>query len=252
MSTNFNFTGRVDLDANQVSFGIVESESKAEVEVKWDLRGLSLPSTSTLMLKATSVFDTIIFNLGAHEVGTGNAVFDIRSIRNYSSAKFTFQVLEPDSLGIPLIRATRESKAETLNGVATPQSSLLETRSNSEIKQPWKVSVEDGRPILDISSELHQELLSSSFFDPLVIPAVLERILEWLILPSEKNIEIAEKWETFFREKGVKSELFDDFKDDAALTLESLKEAQDLIQAGVGEVAQFLGAKELLKKIFEE
>ena len=252
MSTNLNFTGRIALSDKQVTFGILETDSTAEVRVDWDLSGLALPKTSTLRLRATSVFDTKIFSVGQSDSETGSAIFDIHSIRNYSSAFFTFQVLDPDASGVPLIRADRSAKAEKLNGVDTPQSSLLETRSNSEMKQPWKVSVEDGRPILDIASDLHQDLLSSPFFDPLVIPAVLERILEWLIWTPERNIEVAEKWEAFFLSNGVQPQLFEDFKDNATLTFDSLKDARDLITSGASEVSQTLQANDLLKRIFEE
>jgi hypothetical protein len=252
MSTSLNFTGRIELNDGHVSFGILETDTTAELRVDWDLRGLTLPNTSTLRLKATSIFDTKIFNLGTLDSETGNSIVDVKAIRNYATADFLFQVLNPDPSGVPLIKANRKAKAEKLNGVDTPQSSLLETRSNSEIKQPWKVSIEDGRPILDIASDLHQDLLSSQFFDPLVIPAVLERILEWLVWTPEKNIEISEKWEDFFLTHGVHPQLFEDFKDNASLSFESIKDARELITTGAGEVSQALGANDLLKKIFEE
>jgi len=252
MSTNLNFTGRIDLVASQVSFGLVETDQTAEVRVTWDLRGLFLPKSAMLRLKATSIFDTRVYEIGNLDSEVGAEVFDIKSIRNYASADYTFQVLEPDLNGIPLIKANRKGKAETLNGVETPQSSLLETRSNSEIKQAWKVTIEDGRPILDIASDLHRELLSSQFFDPLVIPAVLERILEWLIWTQEKNLELADKWEEFFIAHGVQRHLFDEFKDNPDLTFESLKDARFLISSGAGEVAHHLKTNDTLRKLFED
>jgi hypothetical protein len=190
--------------------------------------------------------------MGDLDSETGSDVFDIKVIRNYASADFTFQVLDPDQNGIPLIKASRKGKAETLNGVDTPQSSLLETRSNSDIKQAWKVTIEDGRPILDIASDLHQDLLSSQFFDPLVIPAVLERILEWLIWTQEKNLEVADKWEEFFVTHGVQRQLFEDFRDNSDLTFESIKDARVLISSGAGEVAQYLKTNDMLRKLFED
>jgi hypothetical protein len=252
MSTNLNFTGRIDLVPSQVSFGVVETDQTAQVRVTWDLSGLGLPKSAMLRLKATSIFDTKVYEMGNLDSETGSDVFDIKVIRNYASADFTFQVLEPDQNGIPLIKANRKGKAETLNGVDTPQSSLLETRSNSDIKQAWKVTIEDGRPILDIASDLHQDLLSSQFFDPLVIPAVLERILEWLIWTQEKNLEVADKWEEFFVTHGVQRQLFEDFMDNSDLTFESLKDARVLISSGAGEVAQYLKANDMLRKLFED
>jgi hypothetical protein len=85
-----------------------------------------------------------------------------------------------------------------------------------------------------------------------VIPAVLERILEWLVWTPEKNIEISEKWEDFFLTHGVHPQLFEYFKDNASLSFESIKDARELITTGAGEVSQALGANDLLKKIFEE
>ena len=252
MSTNLNFTGRIDLEPSQVSFGVVETDQTAQVRVTWNLSGLGLPKSAMLRLKATSIFDTKIFEIGNLDSESGSEEFDIKAIRNYASADFIFQVLELDQNGIPLIKANRKSKAETLNGVDTPQSSLLETRSTSDIKQAWKVTIEDGRPILDIASDLHQDLLSSQFFDPLVIPAVLERILEWLIWTQEKNLEVAEKWEEFFLTHGVQPQLFEDFKDNQDLTFESLRDAKVLISSGAGEVAQYLKTNDMIRKLFED
>ena len=255
MLRSLNYTGRIELTDDEVSFALVELDGSNYLDVSWNLSAHTFSQSSRMKLTVKALYDSLDFDLGTVSTTPGTKRLDITNLRNGLESDLRFVVLSEDSSKIPIISAIKKGAANTLNGIEIPKSSLLETRSNSTLNVPWQLSTDDGRPILELpsNSNLHSQLLESDFFDPIVVIPVLERIVDWLLWDRspDKDNAIAEKWIAFFAQFDVNQEFFVASADKDDFDVVELTEVKRTVNILMARISMEFNLQEIISRMLE-
>ncbi len=255
MLRSLNYTGRVELTDDEVKFAITELDGSNYADISWDLSSHTFDVSSKLKLTVSSSYDSLDFDLGTLGTTPGSRRLDITNLRNGLESTLRFVVVSEDASNVPIIRAIMKGPANTLNGIEVPKSSLLETRSNSMLTVPWLLSTNDGRPILELPSnaDLHSQLLESEFFDPIVVIAVLERIVDWLLWDrtDTKDNQIAEKWIEFFMQFGVDQEFFLSSMEKENINMDELADVKSTVNILMTKISSDFKLQEVITRMLE-
>ena len=213
MPVSYNYTGRVDIDPSYLTADIAEVDGVFTVDLAWDLSDYGLPAGSVLQATFNGLFERQFESLGPIDLGVGTAKVNISTMRKPKEVTVSLKVVEKDSAGIPILIAFLDKKKPTIDGQDASNESILESLLDPELKVPWRVKFETGRPILHISNfdDMGVILQNRPIFDMLVIPSVLESILTWLVWDKSPNNEeeIVQRWRETFFGLGLAQDFFD-------------------------------------------
>jgi hypothetical protein len=218
MSTNFNYTGRIDIDPLDFDGTIDLVGDTYEAKVNWRLKDYEFPENADIQLHIGSVYEKIIAPLGKVGSGEGSQTIDLSRLRKPLEANMTLKVVTVDDKNIPLNRGWLNNFRPVILGNDGAGKSLLETQSVLDLDVIWRVETESGRPVLQITNrfDLYTSVLNDVIFDAVVIPAVIEEIFQWLVWQEETgdiDPEIAELWKDFFYGLGLSENVFEEFKE---------------------------------------
>ncbi len=255
MLRSLNYTGRVDLTDEEVSFAFTELDGSNYVDISWDLSSHTFEPSAKMKLTVKSLYDSLDFDLGLVGATPGSTRLNITTLRNGLESSFRFIVVCEDSSNVPIIRAIKNGSANSINGIEVPKSSLLETRSNSTLTVPWQLSTNDGRPILELPSkaDLHSQLLESEFFDPIVVLAVLEGVVDWLLWDrsDSKDNLIAGKWLEFFTQFNVDQEFFLSLMGKETIDVSELADVKSSVSELMSKISGEFNLQEIISRMLE-
>lgn len=256
MSTSFNYTGRVDIDASLLTANLTEKAGQFNVETAWNFESYKFPSKAQLQVIFEGIFEKRTFPLGDIDKGSGSKVFDISDMRKPLEAKVTIKIVSKDLSGVPLLIGSLERFQPLIDGIGNAGKSLLETLCDTDLVVPWQLRTNSGRPVLHISNPdgHYGNLHNHALFDPLVIPAVLQGVFDWLMWASEedRNTEIVEKWQDFFLEWGVDQDLFNKHAGETSPSWEVRSEVAEQANLAVAEFCKEFKLFTAMAKYFEE
>jgi len=124
------------------------------------------------------------------------------SIPEHLSGRFSarFMVVSQGLNKLGLLVATCEGLHIDTGDGPNIMSGLLHSRYDPELDSyAWRFEIENGdRPLIALNQRLqeHPEFYSSGYFRGLILPEIVRRVLEWLLLeadPSEED-SFAHKW----------------------------------------------------------
>jgi hypothetical protein len=215
---SYNYTGRVDIDPNDLSVDISESSGVFTAKLKWNLEEYKLPKKSLLQVTFNGIFERHFDALGEIGSGAGEASVDISKMRKPADVSVSLKVVEKDKSGIPTLLAFLDKKRPKVNGQDSNSESILESLLDPELKVPWRVMFDTGRPVIHISNhaDMGSDLHNRPLFDMLVVPSVLESVLGWLVWDKSKDEEISDRWKDAFFELGLSPDFFDEHTGDDA------------------------------------
>jgi hypothetical protein len=256
VSTSFNYTGRVDMDASLLTANLTETAGKFSVDTSWNFEIYKFPSKAQLQVIFEGVFEKRTFAVGDIDKGSSSQVFDISDMRKPLEAKVTIKIVSKDLSGVPLLIGSLTRFQPLIEGIGNSGKSLLETICDTDLVVPWQLRTNSGRPVLHISNpEGHYgDLHNNALFDPLVIPAVLLGVFDWLMWASEedRNSDIVEKWQEFFLEWGVDQDLFNKYAGETAPNWEVRSEVAEQANLAVSEFSKEFKLFSAMAKYFEE
>ena len=216
MSANFNYTGRIDIDPAVFTASIEEVDSEYFANVSWDLSTYGFADEAVIQLHISNLFEKLIDILGHAAASVGSKKINISALRLPLEATMTLKVVANDADGKPINLGWIKSFKPTVLGSEGGGRSLLETLPSSDLQVPWRLVTESGRPVLHISTrhDLNASMQNDELFDPIVIPAVLEQVFQWIIWDESDNRDddILARWKKFFTELGATDGSFEELE----------------------------------------
>ena len=213
MPVNYNYTGRIDIDPSCLTANLKVDSGVYMADLKWAIDEYDIPKTSELIVTFNGVFERHIESLGLVAGGIGEKSIDISSLRRPLDVSLSLKVVVKDAANLPILKAFLDKKRPTIEGVEASSESILESLYDPDLEVPWAVQFDSGRPVLHISNhdEMGPALHNKPLFDLLVIPAVLEQILEWIVWDESdsKDDDVVEKWKLFFRDLDIDDDFFE-------------------------------------------
>ena len=208
MKKEFNYTGRLEIPSQLVVAKHLPTDRTHILKLDWDFSALGFKVTDEIVLdvfvKNTS--ESLRFDLGGIDSGTGSRELDLFSMRNPSGSKLRLKVIDKSS-GLPIIRGVIDNFNPELPEDSDSSRSLLPILRKSGLKTPWELTFDRGIPTLYItdSGNLYQTLrnrVKAEWFYPIIIHRVFEDIFFWIATSeSFENIEKVEKWKKLFIER---------------------------------------------------
>lgn len=199
-----NYTGRIDIQSEEVTATYREEAGTCVLVVKWLLGhyGLSPDCNLYLGLEGDGTSESRRYELGRLGDGQGEQTLRLTQVRDPELIKIRLKVVENDSSGIPIIKAQGD-KISPLNLNASNQSrSFLKILKAPDLTVPWRVAFDEDEPILLVSDreELFHKLRDTSpLFIPLVLPEVVRQVFVWLATSEvDYSSEVLKEWIIFF------------------------------------------------------
>lgn len=203
---HINYTGRIDLDSQEVSATYREDKGQFILTVKWLLghHRMNEDCVLSIELKGAGTSESRRFDFGLLGDGQGEEILTLAQVRNPELIKIRLVVVEASHNGIPLIRAQID-RISPLNLHGNNRSrSFLKIVKSPDLTVPWRVEFPDDEPILKISDreELYHKLRDTSpIFMPLVLAEVVGQIFVWLSTSEvDYNNDILNEWILFFEQ----------------------------------------------------
>ena len=201
-----NYTGRIDIQSEEVSATYREESGVCTLVVKWLLghHGLNPGCHLYLGLEGDGTSESRRFALGLLGDGQGEQTLRLTQVRNPELIKIRLKVVENDSSGIPIIKAQGDKISPQSLNSSNQSRSFLKILKTPELTVPWRVDFAEDEPVLQISDkeELFHKLRDTSpIFMPLVLPEVVRQIFVWLATTEvDYNNEVLKEWVLLFEQ----------------------------------------------------
>lgn len=194
--SRINFTGRKRIPRERVTVGVSGAGPAAEVGAHFHLEGLGFPETARVVLEAQASWTVQRFEFGT--VGQYAEPLHRRLMEFHSLAGLLFRlkvIATGDQDGRLLGVADRIKPSGDIQNAS--QQSFVVVRPHDLGERVWKIDFDDSQPLLLVNSRLHdhQDFLKRKDVAALVVPEVLERILEEAIERGADD-EVADAWHT--------------------------------------------------------
>ena len=205
-ATRMNYTGRIDIDSQEVSATYREDQGQFILTVKWLLghHGMNEDCELRIELKGSGTSESRRFDFGLLGNGQGEETLTLAQVRNPELIKVRLVVVETSDNGIPLIRAQIDKISPLNLNDKNHSRSFLKIGKSPDLTVPWRVEFPDDEPILMISDreELCYKLRDTSpIFMPLVLAEVVRQIFEWLVTTDvDYNNDILKEWILLFEQ----------------------------------------------------
>ena len=203
-ANSINYTGRIDIEVNEVSATYREDNGQCLITISWLLGHYGLNKTCQLFLslEGDQTSESRRFDLGLLGDGQGERVLTFAQIRNPELIKLRLKVVESNLDGIPLIKAQGDKIAPVNLNADNRSRSFLKMVSSPDLTVPWRVEFRNDEPVLMISEreDLFQKLRNKSqLFEPLVLADVVRQVFIWMATSDlSYSDEILKEWVLFF------------------------------------------------------
>ena len=201
---SMNYTGRIDIELNEVSATYREENGQCVLTINWLLGHYNLNKTCQLYLslEGDQTSESRRFDLGLLGDGQGERVLTFAQMRNPELVKLRLKVVETNLDGIPLIKAQGDKISPVNLNADNRSRSFLKMVSSPDLTVPWRVEFPNDEPTLMISEreDLYQKLRNKSqLFEPLVLADVVRQVFIWMANSElAYGDEILKEWLLFF------------------------------------------------------
>ena len=199
-----NYTGRIDIESQEVSATYRVDNGQYVLTIKWLLGHYGMNKDCQLFvgLEGDGTSESRRFDLGKLGDGQGEGTLTIAQVRNPDLIKIRLKVVELSHNGVPLIKAQCD-KISPLNIDGNNRSrSFLKIVKRLDLTVPWLVEFEEDEPTLVISDRdgLYHKLRDTSpIFMPLVLAEVVRQVFVWLATTDvDYNDDILTEWILLF------------------------------------------------------
>lgn len=177
--SRINFTGRKRIPREHVVIGVSGTGSSAVVGASFNLSELDFPETARVVLEAQAGWTVQRFDFGT--VGHYAEPSDRRltEFQSLSGLLFRLKVIGTgDRDGRLLGVADKLKPSGDIQQAA--QQSFVVVRPHDLGERVWKIDFDESQPLLLVNSRLHdhQDFIKRKEVAALVLPEVLQRILE--------------------------------------------------------------------------
>ncbi len=177
--SRINFTGRKRIPREHVMIGVSGTGSTAVVGATFNLKALGFPETARVVLEAQAGWTVQRFEFGT--VGQYAEPSDRRltEFQSLAGLLFRLKVIGTGDRDGRLLGVADKLKPSGDIQQASQQSFVV-VRPHDLGERVWKIDFDDSQPLLLVNSRLqdHQDFLKRKEVAALVVPEVLQRILE--------------------------------------------------------------------------
>lgn len=202
-----NYTGRIDIEPQEIEATYRIDNDKYLLEIKWWLGLYPLGEDCKIFIEMRGEGKTTEarrFELGQLSSKNGSKMITLEQVRNPELVRIRFGVVASDANGIPLIKAHCDNIAPVNLNENNRSRSFLKMVKAPELVVPWRLEFYDGEPVLMISDreELFHRLRDTSpLFTPLVLSEVVRQVFEWIAFEDlDYTSKISNEWVAFFEQ----------------------------------------------------
>jgi len=140
-ANSINYTGRIDIELNEVSATYREDNGQCLITISWLLGHYGLNKTCQLFLslEGDQTSESRRFDLGLLGDGQGERILTFAQIRNPELIKLRLKVVETNLEGIPLIKAQGDKITPVNLNADNRSRSFLKMISSPDLTVPWRV-----------------------------------------------------------------------------------------------------------------